>query len=531
MVCRLQFPSGVTSLNVANYLWDAAKRRGAHAAVATRSHTTDYDSVLSRTLSLAALLAANGVGEDDMVGILLAPGVDAIAAFFAVLSVGGVAVMLNDTLRPRQIEQALGRVNARCLLTSRGILASHDRPIDADAEVIDVDGMPNAPAPWREPAFRDADHLAQIIFTSGSTGAPKGVMITHGNLRSATGTVSGYLDVRETDRVAGLLPLTFVYGMSQLLCATSAGATLVIERSPLAREVADSIRTQALTVVAAVPTLWSRLLEQPRFTDAILPDLRVMTNAGAHLPAPAVRALRRAQPDARLFLMYGMTETLRSTFLHPDEVDEHPDSIGRPIPGARIDVVLDDGRLATNGDVGELVQRGPTVAKGYWNDPAATARVFREPASAPAGPWDDRSERSAFSGDLVRRDHAGRFYFVSRRDRLIKTSGYRVGPDEVADVIHASGEVAEVIVTGEADAERGARIVALVTLAAGGSAQRLRAFCARELPPHLRPARIEARTALPTLPNGKFDVGAALSQNGEPSGSPFENFARATGQD
>lgn len=489
----------------------------------------DYDSVLARSLSIAAVLASEGVGPDQMVGILVGPGVEAVASFFAVLSLGGIAVMLNDALRPRQIEQALDRVDATHLITAASVLARHDRPLRSRARVVDLESLPNVPAASRPPAPRDDDDLAQIIFTSGSTGAPKGVMITHGNLRVATDTVSDYLDLRPDDRIAGFLPQTFVYGMSQLLCACSRGATLAIESSPLARELAGTIVSQRLTVVAAVPTLWSRLLAQPRFGGAPLPDLRVMTNAGAHLPSATVRALRLAQPEARLFLMYGMTETLRSTFLDPEEVDAHPDSMGRAIPGARLDVVRDDGTLAANGEVGELVHSGPTVARGYWNDRAATARVFRRPASAPPGPWDSPIGRSVFSGDLVRRDDEGRFYFVSRRDRLIKTSGYRVGPDEVAEVLHESGEVGEVIVTGEADEERGARIIAYVTLAAGGSAQRLRAFCARELPPHLRPARIEARLTLPKLLNGKFDVATATmeNENGEAEASPL---LRATGR-
>jgi acyl-CoA synthetase (AMP-forming)/AMP-acid ligase II len=519
----------VSSANVAGYLWNAARRRGAHAAVVTHTASADYDSVLARSLSLAAVLSSEGVGSDQMVGILLGPGIEAVASFFAVLSVGGIAVMLSDTLRPRQIEQALQRVGATHLVTTASVLARHDRPIRSRAAIIDVESVPNAPAPGRTPAWRGEDDLAQIIFTSGSSGPPKGVMVTHGNLRAATGTVAAYLDLRPDDRIAGFLPQTFVYGMSQLLCSCSTAATLVIEPSPLARGIADTIRSRRLTVVAAVPTLWTRLLEQPRFTGELLPDLRVMTNAGAHLPASTVRALRRAQPDARLYLMYGMTETLRSTYLPPEEVDAHPDSMGRAIPGARIDVVRDDGSLAPIGEVGELVHTGPTVARGYWNDPAATARVFRAPASALPGPWDQSSERSAHSGDLVRRDAEGRFYFVSRSDRLIKTSGYRVGPDEVADVLHASGEVGEVIVTGEDDEERGERIIAYVTLASGGSAQRLRAFCARELPPHLRPARIEARTTLPKLANGKFDVAAATmeNENGEAGASPS---LRATGR-
>jgi acyl-CoA synthetase (AMP-forming)/AMP-acid ligase II len=204
--------------------------------------------------------------------------------------------------------------------------------------------------------------------------------------------------------------------------------------------------------------------------------------------------------------MYGLTEALRSTYLAPEEVDRRPDSIGRAIPGAEIFVVRDDGTVAPPGEVGELVQRGPTVTLGYWKDPELTARVFRPHPFRPVGAPD--AERVVYSGDLVRRDEDGFLYFVSRKDRIIKTMGFRVGPDEVADVLLASGEVAEAAVMGEADPQWGERIVAHVVLVGGGSVERLKAYCGRELPRHLQPARFEVRQAMPLLPSGKHDVAA-----------------------
>jgi len=259
-------------------------------------------------------------------------------------------------------------------------------------------------------------------------------------------------------------------------------------------------------VVAAVPPLWLRLLDKTAFRTAPLAQLRVMTNAGGHLPVHAVRALRQAQPGAQLFLMYGLTEVLRSTYLPPAEVDRRPDSIGRAIPGAEVLVLREDGTEAATGEIGELVHRGPTVTLGYWNDPARTAEVFRpHPLRPPDAP--DR-ERVVFSGDLVKRDADGFLYYVSRRDRVMKVMGIRVGPDEIADVLFASGEVTEAAVVGEPDEQWGARIVAHVVLVPTGSLERLQTYCARELPRHLQPARIAVRDALPLLPSGKSDLAA-----------------------
>jgi acyl-coenzyme A synthetase/AMP-(fatty) acid ligase len=207
-----------------------------------------------------------------------------------------------------------------------------------------------------------------------------------------------------------------------------------------------------------------------------------------------------------MFLQYGQTETFRGTFLPPEDVDVRPTSMGRAIPGVEILVLRDDGSPCDPGEVGELVQRGPTLAAGYWNDPAATEATFRpcpcRPFGTPAG------ERAVFSGDMVKRDEHGFLYFVSRRDRLIKTLGFRVGPDEISDVLFASGEINECVVTTEADTQRGERIVAFVTLSPGGSLGALSHFIRSELPRHMQPARVQVLDVIPRMPSGKYDLAA-----------------------
>jgi acyl-CoA synthetase (AMP-forming)/AMP-acid ligase II len=208
--------------------------------------------------------------------------------------------------------------------------------------------------------------------------------------------------------------------------------------------------------------------------------------------------------------MYGLTEAFRSTYLSPDRVDGKPDSIGQAIPGAEILVLNEDLRPCLPGEVGELAHRGPTVALGYWNDPEATSQVFRPNPLNPVGTPD--SERVVFSGDLVRRDEDGDIFFVGRRDRMIKTLGYRVSPDEVVEGLYASGQVVEAIVDSEPDEALGARIVAYVVLTDDGQLDRLRAFCSAEMPRYMQPARIELRTSLERTSSGKHDVAATARQ-------------------
>ena len=495
--------------NVATLLWATAAADPARPALIEAGRVTDYGSLQRRAAAIAVGLQNSGVQAYDRVGIFLDGGADAVAAFFGVAAAGGIAVVINELLRPRQVEHILDGAGASGLITSEDLTVRQPRPIETPSRVLSVRELE------AEGEFdlvpRVGMDPAQIVFTSGSTGLPRGVTVTHGNLVAAAQTVIGYLGIVASDRIASVLPFSFVYGLSQVLCAVGSGAALVVERSPLAAQLVANLRAQQITVLAAVPPLWQQLLHVASFCDEPLASLRIATNAGGHLPVPVVRALRRAQPHARLFLMYGLTEVLRSTFLPPEEVDRRPDSIGRAIPGAEVLVVRDDLSACAPGEVGELVHRGPTVALGYWNAPEATARAFRPHPLRPAGSPD--TERVVFSGDLVRRDAEGWLYFVGRRDRMIKTLGYRVSPDEIATVLYASGEVAECIITSEPDDARGERIVAFVVLAGGGSLERLELYARLELPRHMQPARFETRDALPRLPNGKHDV-AAL--RGEP---------------
>ena len=496
--------------NIAQLLWNSAAARPTRPAVIEPggSATISYAELRDRASQIAAGLTAAGLQDHDRVGIFLDGGGEAVAAFFGVVAAGGIAVVINESLRPRQVEHTLEASGATMLITSEDLLARQPRPLDTQSRIVHARDLTTketlAPRPRLGP------DPAQIVYTSGSTGLPKGVTVTHGNLLAAAETVIGYLGITATDRIASILPFSFVYGMSQVLCAAGSGAALVIERSPLASQLVAGLRARDVTVLAAVPPLWQQLLNVAAFRDELVPSLRVVTNAGGHLPVPVVRALRRAQPHARLFLMYGLTEVLRSTFLPPEEVDRRPDSMGQPIPGAEVLVLRDDLTPCEPGEVGELVHRGSTVTLGYWNDPEETARVFRPHPLRPAGAPD--AERVVFSGDLVRRDADGWLYFVGRSQRMIKTLGYRVSPDEIATVLYASGEVAECIITAEPDEARGERIVAHVVLAGGGSLERLRRYAGTELPRHMQPARFDLRESLPRLPSGKHDVAALRAE-------------------
>lgn len=489
--------------NLAQLLWRAAELSGDRVAILDPRASTSWRGLRDRASSVAHALAIRGVQPGDRVAVLVERGVEAAAAYFGTLATGAVVIVVNERLRPRQVEYVLDRAGARAILTTREMLGQHQRDLVTSAEIIELASI-SAVTQWT-PVPRACADRAQIIFTSGSTGLPKGVVFSHGSMKVAIDMVAGYLGLAADDRIMSLLPFSSVYGLNQLLCATRCAATLIVSLTPVPHQILSEIRSHRATVLAAVPPLWLQLLATPGFRNAPLGSLRVLQNAGGHLPGEAVRQLRAAQPDARLFLQYGMTETFRSTFLDPSEVDAHPDSIGRPVPNATILVIGEDGMRCGPGEVGELVFSGPTIAEGYWDAQEQTAATFRR------HPFEAGRARVVYSGDLVRYDADGRLYYVSRRDRLIKSLGFRIGPDEIVDVLYASHEIGEAAIATEPDPVRGERIVAYVVLAPDGSLARLQQFARVELPRHMQPARIEVCPALPRLPSGKYDLDAMRS--------------------
>jgi len=255
-----------------------------------------------------------------------------------------------------------------------------------------------------------------------------------------------------------------------------------------------------------VPPLWVQLAEL-EWPEAARTSLRYITNSGGTLPRPSLNKLRTALPTTDIVIMYGLTEAFRSTYLPPAELEQRPDAIGIPIPNADIRVVRDDGTECAVGEPGELVHRGPLVAMGYWNAPERSAERFRpSPTQAPQMPV---SETAVWSGDTVYRDAEGYLYFIGRRDEMIKTSGYRVSPDEIEAIIQESGLAGEVAAFGVADESLGEVIVVAAAPTAPGQApdeRALRQACQQGLPTFMVPRWIRTYAQpLPRNANGKTD--------------------------
>ena len=478
---------------------------GEDVALVTREGPLTYEGLEQRVGALAAALLDRGLAEGDRVASWLPKTRMTCLLPLACARAGFIHVPINPLLKRAQVGHILADSGAGLLISGALRLASMrdgDRPQGCDA-IVEEEGAAMLDWPGHAaPSAAEPDDLAALLYTSGSTGWPKGVMLTHANLWLGAVSVAHYLGLTREDVTLGVLPLSFDYGQSQLLSSWAAGASVVPIEYATPRDVIAAVRRHDVTTLAGVPPLWVQLVEASWPPEALV-KLRRLTNSGGKLPASIVRRMREMFPAAETYLMYGLTEAFRSTFLNPALVDEFPDSIGTAIPFAEVMVVRNDGSEASAGEVGELVHAGPLVAKGYWQEPELTIERFR-----PAPRFSSFGGTAVWSGDLVRRDEHGLLYFVGREDAMIKTSGNRVSPTEVEDAAMATGLVAEAVALGYADHRLGEAIALIVRPI---SAQEppleteLRNTLKRELPNFMQPAAIVWRDELPRSPNGKID--------------------------
>jgi acyl-CoA ligase (AMP-forming) (exosortase A-associated) len=469
-------------------------------ALLTREGLLDYAGLEAAVGTLAAALEGCGFSPGERVASWLPKTRMTSLLPLACARAGLVHVPVNPLLKRAQVGHILADSGARLLISGKARLATletGDRP-EGCAALAEEEGAALLAGEDRlPPSGADPDDLAALLYTSGSTGRPKGVMLSHANMALGAVSVAHYLRLASDDRVLGVLPLSFDYGQNQLLSTWAAGACVVPIEYLAARDVIRAVEAHGITTLAGVPPLWVQLVEAPWPPRAAL-SLRRLTNSGGRLPVSIVRRMRELFPAAEIYLMYGLTEAFRSTYLEPALLDEHPESIGTAIPFAEVMTSKPDGTLCAPGEDGELVHAGPLVAKGYWNDPERTAVRFR-----PAPQGSRYGGIAVWSGDRVRQDGQGLLYFVGREDSMIKTSGNRVSPTEVEEAAVASGVVAEAVALGVPD-DRLGEAIALVVRGEGPD-EALRNFLRRELPNFMQPAHIVWRDELPRSPNGKLD--------------------------
>ncbi len=505
----------------------AALRNPQAPALSAGEHTLDYATLEEQVRRTAAGLRALGLARGERVAVYLDKRPETVIALFACSAAGGVFVPVNPVLKAAQVGYILNDCQVRVLITSPERLAAlgdtlgecHDLrqvvltgpatppPALTGVTLHDWAALGDAP-PAAGHRCIDSD-MAAILYTSGSTGRPKGVVLSHRNMVTGARSVAQYLENHPGDTLLAALPLSFDAGFSQLSTAFHAGARVVLLNYLMPRDVLKAVVRERVTGLTAVPPLWIQLA-QLDWPESVGEHLRYIANTGGRMPLDTLQRLRGALPRTRPFLMYGLTEAFRATYLPPEQIDHRPDSIGKAIPNAEVMVLREDGSPCAPHEPGELVQRGALVAMGYWNDPEKTAERFRPlPARAPGREHGlVLPEIAVFSGDTVRMDEEGYLYFIGRRDEMIKTSGYRVSPTEVEEILYATQLVGECCAFGLPHDTLGQVIAVIATPRPGSEldADTLLGECRRCMPAYMVPVRIDiTQGPLPRNPNGKLD--------------------------
>lgn len=500
-------------MNLIHHLLEARARQAPHSTFLIEAGVTySFADIEAMSRGIAANLMAGGHRKGDRVGLVMANSVAFVASVFGVLRAGGVVVPVNPDTTAERLAAILDDCGVSVVISNtmtRAVVAGAVRGSGSVARTIwdgsTLDGeeglaemATDRRTPFVEPRLIDQD-VALIIYTSGSTGAPKGVVLSHLNVCSSAASIAAYLQNTPDDIVLGVLPMSYGYGLQQVVVGSLVGYAIMIERSfafPI--EVLGRVATSRVTGIPGVPSMFSAILRTPGLDTLDLSAVRYLTNAADALPTAHIPRLRSVFGSARLFCMYGLTECTRVSYLDPDRLVDKAGSVGMAIPNMEAFVITADGRRAAPGEIGELVVRGSGVMLGYWNKPRETTEALN--------PGQVQGDRLLRSGDLFRTDADGFLWFVGRKDDVFKTRGEKVAPKEVEAVIYELEAVAEVAVVGVSHDVDGHAVKAFVVPRPGASIDEtaIRRYCRGRLPSHLVPRFVEVRSSLPRTQSGKI---------------------------
>jgi len=474
---------------------------------------------------LAAALVNMGIKRQDRVVIFMDNSSEAVISLFAILKADAIFIVLSPQMKAKKLNYILKDSGACCIFTHSSKVqvisgAIHNLERLKHIFWVDYDNSTTLTSPIPTVNYHSCNRvlsddvssntdviqrtinldLATIIYTSGSTGYPKGVMSAHYNMVAAIESITQYLENVEEDIILNTLPLSFDYGLYQVLMAFSVGATLILEKSfSYPQPIIERLVHEKVTGFPIVPTIAAILLRMKILARYDFSALRYISSTGAVFPVYHIKRLRELLPHVKIYSMYGLTECKRVSYVPPDQIDRKPDSVGIPMANVEALVVNEEEEELGEGQVGELVVRGLNVMQGYWNDPVETSKMFR--------PGRYLGETLLYTGDLFRKDRDGYLYFVARRDDLIKTRGERVSPKEVENSLQELKGITEVLVIGIPDEILGQAIKVFIVKNRVSSLTRdtILRYCKENLEPFMMPKYIEFKDFLPKLDNGKID--------------------------
>ncbi len=499
--------------SIPRYLLQTAHRLPDKVAIVSRERSVTFGALLQEALATAQCLRELGLAKGDRVGICMEKTVDQAVAILGVLFANGVVVPILPRLKGPNIRHIIDNSGMSAMITDTDRLsevtefAGVTRLITGHGPV--TNDWPNLPYMRRfVQALNSFESIgndnAAIIYSSGSTGRPKGILIAHRNLAEGADIVAEYLGTVEEDRIGCMLSFNFDYGMNQLWQAIRFGCTLILHELALPNDLFAMMARERVTALPVMPVFLTKMFDRRLKVDTSrfdMSSLRYVCSTGGRLSADMIADMRGAFPAAKIYSMFGLTEAFRGTYLPPDKLDAFPTSVGRAVPDCEVLVLDDKGDECAPNVVGELVQRGATVTKGYWNDPENTAKTFRQHPRFPG-------ETLVFSGDKVYKDDNGFIYFVARADDMIKTKGFRVSPTEVETEVLRHPDVVEAVAFAVPNISVGEDVACAYTSGDGKPIAEtvLKQFLKSQLPNHMVPAILLHFDSFPILGNaGKHD--------------------------
>lgn len=502
-------------------LEDAVESDSEKVAVICDDKQISYGELFAKVNQVACYLSELDLPDNSRIGVYSSKGIDQVIAILAILSTNYVLVPLTRLLKPEQVEYIINDCDIRCIITDRIKLESieeiefNGHTISYETSAKDVASFDEIYKYYNTPYDCDINghNNAVITYSFGLSGQPKGIVISHRNLIDSARVVSQYLDLQHDDVISGILIFNLDYGLNQIFCTLYNKATLALHRFILADDFFNHLIDDNVTVIPLMPVNIAQMFEDEdqRIPSAELFDgVKTITSSGGNVTARMIDDCKRTFRNADFYSMHGLTEAFRSTYLDPSQVKIRPNSIGKPIPDVELYVLNEEGRECAAREVGELIHRGSYIYRGFWNAPEQNAERFKsvnilKDVVNLEGQLCD--EIVVATGDYVYKDEEGYFYFVSRRDDMIKTRGFRVSPFEVESVVRDNlPQISQCAVLGIENEAIEEEIV-LVYSAPSELSEKEILF---ELKPHLAsymlPARVVYKKSLPLVQSDKNQV-------------------------
>jgi O-succinylbenzoate-CoA ligase len=454
--------------------------------VADDNVTLDNAGFLERVQQAAAVLAANGVRQGDVVAIVLPNRAELVVALFATWRLGAAATPVNPVLTRPEMEYQVDDARAKVVIGSG---------LEIDADVIDVEALTSSPAgDAPAPADVAAEDLALLIYTSGTTGKPKGVMLDHANLLSMCEGAREWLKITEADHSLLILPLFHANGIvAGTLTPLLAGGRVTIAARFSPKTFFGLVTKARPTYFSAVPAIYAMLSALPEAAEADTSSLRFVICGAAPIPAELIH---RVEERFGVVLVegYGLSEGTCASTINPlDGRPRKPGTVGLPLPGQEVAIVDEEGNHLPQGERGEVILRGPNIMRGYLNKPEETAKTVKDG-------W-------LHTGDVGLLDEDGYLVLVDRIKDMIIRGGENIYPKEIESVLYSHEGVLEAAVIGRPDDVLGEVVVAYVVLRpeAEVTVDELHELCASQLAKYKLPVLIELLDELPKNPVGKID--------------------------